>query len=78
MRLGKGYELWRGPSRLDEKTEIVCIATCVGNMSQNPKTGDMMQVFYMPVDQNPWEAVKTGLDFSVCGNCQHRKLKDGT
>ena len=41
--------------------------------STNRKTGNMCQVWIMLRDINPVEAIETGADYSICGNCIHRK-----
>lgn len=40
----------------------------------NDKTGAMIQTYIMPRDVSPLEAVKTGADASVCGDCPMRPL----
>lgn len=58
---------------LHEDSDIVIIATGLGaKKSANPKTGDMVQVWVLPRDVNPVEAVKTGADATVCLDCKHR------
>ena len=66
--------LWVGPSRLDPSVEIFAVATNIASKSANEKTGDMVQVWYMPVHVKPNDAVKTGEDAAVCGNCPLRPL----
>ena len=66
-----GYVIYDGPSVLDGKP-IVVIATGFKTKSQNPKTGDMIQVFILYKDESPQEAAHSGNDSSVCGNCKHR------
>jgi len=60
-----GVTLRIGPSDLtgDE------IATIVVLKSGNRKTGNVIQVYYIPTAQNPIQAVKSGLDTAVCGSC---------
>jgi hypothetical protein len=54
---------------------IAVIATLETN---NRKTGDMVQVWIIRRDINPVEAVKTGKDSLICGDCPHRgDLKTG-
>lgn len=69
-RKGKrtGVVLWEGLSRIDGKP-IVVIATLV---TDNPKTGDMVQTWILRADVEPHVAVKTGEDASICGGCIHR------
>lgn len=62
------FILYDGPSANDKKP-IVVIAT---KNSKNDKTGDMWQTWIMRSDIEPHLAIKTGDDFSVCGNCPLR------
>ena len=48
---------------------VVSIATL---KTSNKKTGNMVQVWILREDQNPLEALKTGNDVSICGDCKHR------
>ena len=45
------------------------IATVAVFNSANGKTGDVVQVYYLPVDEHPIDAIKSGLDSAVCGSC---------
>lgn len=63
-----GYILYDGPSMLDGEP-IVAIATM---NSRNAKTGNMVQVWILRKDMKPTEAVQTGADASICGECPHR------
>ena len=63
-----GVTLDIGPSDLTGDT----IATVAVFNSTNEKTGNVVQVYYLPVDQHPIDAVKPGLDTAVCGNCPLR------
>ena len=65
--------IYQGPSLIDGE-EIVVLASGVNTPSKNAKTGPMIQTYIMRADQNPNEAVKTGDDYSICGNCIHRGL----
>lgn len=71
-----GYIIYEGPSELDGKP-IVAIATY---SSKNRKTGPMVQTWILRADIDPVEAVSTGQDISICGDCPHRgtvvKIKD--
>lgn len=69
-----GYILWEGSSKLDGQP-IVVIATM---NSSNVKTGNMIQTWILRSDVNPVEAVNTGDDISICGDCPHRKQADGS
>jgi hypothetical protein len=56
---------------------IVAIATGFITPSQNRKTGAMVQVWILHADLHPEEAIKTGKDVAICGDCIHRKAKGG-
>lgn len=64
----QGFVVYRGPSMLTGHN-IVVIITGLRVASRNRKTGPMAQVFYLPEDVAPHEAVANGLDIAVCGNC---------
>ena len=49
--------------------QVVSIATL---KTSNTKTGDMVQVWILREDQSPLQALKTGADVSICGDCKHR------
>jgi len=70
----KGYVLQRGTSPIDGKPFVVIMTM----KTTNRKTGDMVQVWILRDDVNPVEAIATGNDYSICGNCSHRKQPDGT
>lgn len=73
-----GVILYEGPSKIDG-APIVVIATGIQNKSRNAKTGAMIQTYIIRSDMHPIEAVKTGADASICGNCPHRgNLADTT
>lgn len=73
MTKPKGYVIDKGNSPIDGKPFVVIMTMS----SSNRKTGDMCQVFILRDDINPVEAVNTGEDFSICGNCPHRKDSQG-
>ena len=66
--MATGAILWRGPSAIDG-APIVLVATFE---SRNIKTGDMIQTWILREDMSPIDAVKTGADYSICGDCLHR------
>ncbi len=72
----KGYIIYRGASALDSKP-IVVIATGFNGKTNNPKTGDMVQTWILREDLSPSEAVSTGGDVSICGDCKHRGTLEG-
>lgn len=71
MATPKTIKLYDGPSELDGE-RIIVLLTGLGRSSANTKTGDMLQTWIMRYDVKPNEAVKTGKDASVCGNCPLR------
>lgn len=75
MTKPQGVILYEGPSKLDG-APIVVIATGLNIGSKNRKTGEMVQTYILRSDLAPYEAVKTGADVSICGDCPHRG--DGT
>jgi hypothetical protein len=77
MKMTNGYVIYEGPSEMDGSS-IVVIATGFVNKSSNIKTGELIQTFIMKADKDPFEAAKLGEDFSVCGNCPHRKVNMNT
>lgn len=66
--MAKGQIIYRGSSMLDG-SPIIVIAT---DSSKNRKTGDLIQTWILRDDINPIDAVQTGADASICGNCPHR------
>ena len=70
----KGFVLYRGVSPLDG-SDFVVIAVL---KSGNTKTGNMVQIFILRADQDPVAAIQSGADFTVCGDCIHRKQADGS
>lgn len=67
-----GALVYEGPSMIDG-APIVGIVTY---QSANGKTGNMAQLWIIRQDMKPTEAIKTGCDSAVCGNCPLRG--DGT
>lgn len=63
--------LYRGPSVLDG-APIIVVATGLGRGSLNAKTGNLVQTWILREDISPLEAVRTGADSSICGDCPHR------
>lgn len=60
-----GFVLYQGRSLVGDG-EIVCIATLE---SSNEKTGNMVQVWILPRNLDPLEAVQAGRNSGVCGTC---------
>lgn len=65
------YLLYRGPSLLNDEP-IKVIAAGVDTPSQNPKTGPMVHTYILVDEESPQDAVKSGKDERICGNCIHR------
>jgi len=57
-----GYVLYENPN-------YVVVATME---TENPKTGNMVQVWILAKDMSPVDAVRTGQDDIVCFDCKHR------
>ena len=68
MKKPTGFVIYRGPSLLDG-TPIVAVAL-LG--SSNRKTGNMVQTYILRADQHPLDAIASGEDSSICGDCMHR------
>ena len=68
-----GHIIYRGPSLLDGMPIVVVAITG----STNVKTGNMVQTYIMRDDMKPTDALKTGDDASVCGDCKHRPFNGG-
>ena len=66
-------KVYDGPSLLDGQ-RIIVLLTGLKNSSSNTKTGDMLQTWILRHDIAPNEAVKTGDDSSICGNCPLRPI----
>jgi len=67
-----GYIAYQGPSVIDGRPIVVIVNKLNG--SQNEKTGALVQTFIIRADVGPVEALKTGDDASICGQCVHRPL----
>jgi len=63
--------LWEGLSLIDG-APIAVIATGLDAASGNDKTGAMVQTFIIRTDMHPVQALETGADESVCGECPSR------
>jgi len=62
-------KLWTGRSLFNSGR----IKACVSRGSRNVKTGNLDTLWILCADQSPMEAVKTGADSAVCGDCPHRR-----
>ena len=76
-----GLILWEGISAIDGKTPVVAIATDIKRKTKNKKLSKrgskIVQVWYLLQDVSPVDAVKTGEDVAVCGDCKHRPINGG-
>lgn len=71
----KGLIIYEGPSMLDKKHDIVCILTI---KSLNTKLGSMAQLWIIPKNINPHQAIVENKDNIVCGDCIHRHSQNGS
>lgn len=68
-----GYIAYEGPSQIDGRPIVVIVNKLAG--SANAKTGaDLVQTFIIRADVAPTDALKTGDDVSICGQCVHRPI----
>jgi hypothetical protein len=65
---------YRGASEIDGK-KIVGIISGLVKDSDNSKTGALPQIWILVYDTKPYEAARTGADYSICGDCPLRKSK---
>lgn len=69
-----GVVLYKGPSLINGKP-IVVIATGLRSKSKNVKTGEFIQTYILSDDgERPTDALDSGKDESVCGDCINRKV----
>lgn len=72
MKSPLGFIAYEGPSAIDG-APIVVVITGI-KASSNRKTGSMVQSFILRQDLHPVEAIRTGADQSICGDCRHRPI----
>lgn len=69
--------LWSGRSAIDG-SPIALVATGLGKKSRNEKTGGIVQTWIIRTDMSPTDAVNSGADAAICGDCPHRgQIVDG-
>jgi hypothetical protein len=68
-----GAVIYEGPSMIDGQ-HIIAIAVGLANASSNRKTGNMIQTYILRADQSPIDAVNSGADVSICGDCKLRGI----
>ena len=54
--------------------ETETIAVIGTSSSRNPKTGPMKQIWILPRQKHPLDAIKEGYDSTVCGDCELRRV----
>lgn len=64
--------VWRGVSQLDGVTPIALVLTGIRKRSGNAKTGGMIQSYIVLDGMHPNDAIRTGADAAICGDCPHR------
>jgi len=57
---------------LHQTDNFVVIVTGVSRKSNNPKTGNMLQVWILNRHESPLDSLKSGSDVNVCFNCPLR------
>ena len=65
-----GVIIYQGPSLLDGKP-IVVIANSL-KVNKNRKIGNTIQTWILKTDMHPQNALKSGDDSTICGQCFHR------
>ena len=70
--------IYRGISLLDGVSPIAVVVTGIKHRSGNAKTGGMIQTYIVRDDMRPKDAIDTGADVAICGQCPHRKQADGS
>ena len=73
MKKPLGYIIYEGRSQIDG-SPIVAIINTIDAGSKNEKTGSLIQSFIIRSDIHPVDALRTGDDVSICGQCEHRPI----
>lgn len=63
---------WVGTSPIDGVTIGLFVTGLQKTNKPNSKTDDMVQTYILRLDMHPQEALKMGMDASICGDCTHR------
>lgn len=71
--MANGAILWSGLSAIDGAA-IYLVATGLKADSSNAKTGALVQTWILRADMTPQEAVDSGADSAICGDCPHRGI----
>ena len=65
-----GVIVWEGDSQIDGEPIVLILSGLM--YSANDKTGNMLQTYILRQDVHPVEAIRSGDDYSICGNCSYR------
>jgi hypothetical protein len=68
-RAPRGFVVDRGISPIDGQPYVAVLTL----KSENSKTGNMCQVFIIRPDIAPLDAIASGDDRTICGDCPHRR-----
>lgn len=71
-----GATLYAGPSAVDG-SPILVILTGLVSASSNVKTGPMLMTYILRSDVAPLDVISSGLDESICGDCESRSRAAG-
>lgn len=71
-RIPRGAIIYRGPSVLDTKREILGILTGLRRGSRNSKTGASVQLWILDASGHPSDIQRTRADGAICGDCPLR------
>lgn len=69
MAIPPGFIVARGVSLIDSAPYVAVLTL----KSRNRKTGRMAQVWIIRPDMHPIDALNTGADRTICGDCPHRR-----
>lgn len=64
----KAFIAWEGPSPITGEPMVLILT----GLSANTKTGPMYQAWLLLRNMTPFEALKSGADRGICGDCVHR------
>lgn len=67
-----GFVIYDGPSMIDGSPIVGVLIKPRAKKRSNIKTGAMAQVYILQRDIHPLDAVATGTDVGICGDCRHR------
>jgi len=67
-----GAVIYRGPSLIDGAPIVAIVTKLKRSGKANSKTGEMVQTYVLREDLDPVQAIRSGADSSVCGDCVHR------